>query len=89
MTPGRMLWAWILVSTALRLIWAGAIGPGNDEAYHYLYAVHPAWSYFDHPPMMAVVAWLGMHLCGGSSSILPCGSALSCCSRARPYSWLA
>jgi hypothetical protein len=69
MTPARTLWALVLLSTVLRMVWAGAIGPGNDEAYHYLYAVHPAWSYYDHPPMMALIAWLGLHLCGGTASI--------------------
>jgi 4-amino-4-deoxy-L-arabinose transferase-like glycosyltransferase len=59
----------VVLSTTLRLLWAGAIGPGNDEAYHYLYAVHPAWSYYDHPPMMAAVAWLSIRLCGGSATV--------------------
>ena len=25
---------------------------GNDEVYYYTYALYPAWSYFDHPPMV-------------------------------------
>ncbi|HOE59606.1 MAG TPA: glycosyltransferase family 39 protein [Bacteroidales bacterium] len=28
---------------------------GNDEVYYYTYALYPAWSYFDHPPM---VGWV-------------------------------
>ena len=65
MTPGRALWALILVSGMLRLVWASSIGLGNDEAYHYLFTVHPAWSYFDHPPMLAVIEAVGLGLAGG------------------------
>jgi hypothetical protein len=65
MTPGRALWALILVSGVLRLVWASSIGPGNDEAYHYLFTLHPAWSYFDHPPMLAVIEAVGLRLAGG------------------------
>ncbi len=65
MTPRRALWLLIVVSAALRLIWAGALGVGNDEAYHYLFTVHRDWSYFDHPPMLAVVEALGIAAAGG------------------------
>lgn len=68
MTPRRALWWLIGGSTALRLAWAAGLGPGNDEAYHYLFSVHRDWSYFDHPPMLAVVEMLGMTVAGGSSS---------------------
>ena len=56
MTPRRALFAMILATTAVRLFWAANFGPGNDEAYHYLFTTHPDWSYFDHPPMVALVA---------------------------------
>ena len=36
------------------------LGLGNDEAYHFLYAAHPALSYYDHPPMMAWVEMAGL-----------------------------
>ena len=62
MTPRHALWALIALSMALRLTWAASLGPGNDEAYHYLFAVHPDWSYFDHPPMLAVVERVGLML---------------------------
>ena len=55
----------ILVTFALRLIWSAAMEVGNDEAYHYLFTVHPALSYFDHPPMTMWIEWLGIQLCGG------------------------
>ncbi len=65
MTPRQMLWVLILGSAALRLVWAASLGPGTDEAYHYLFAVHRDWSYFDHPPMLAVVESIGLLLSGG------------------------
>ena len=68
MTPRRTLWALILATGLLRLLWAASLGPGTDEAYHYLFTVHPAWSYFDHPPMLAVVESAGVALAGGVAS---------------------
>lgn len=32
---------------------------GNDEAYYWMYSQHPAWGYFDHPPMVALFIGLG------------------------------
>jgi 4-amino-4-deoxy-L-arabinose transferase-like glycosyltransferase len=55
----------ILVSLALRLCWAACLETGQDEAYHFLYTVHPDWSYFDHPPMVMYVAQAGIMACGG------------------------
>lgn len=65
MTPRRALWSLIVVSTALRLIWAAVLEAGNDEAYHYLYAVHPDLSYFDHPPMLMLIERFGALIVGG------------------------
>ena len=69
MTPRRALWGLIVVSGLARLVWAASLGPGNDEAYHYLFTVHPDWSYFDHPPMLALVERLGIALAGGAVSV--------------------
>ena len=69
MTSRRALFWLIGVSTAFRLAWAAGLGPGNDEAYHYLFTVHRDWSYFDHPPMLAIVEMVGMAVAGGSSTI--------------------
>jgi len=65
MTTRRALWVLIAVSGLFRLVWAASLGPGNDEAYHYLFTVHPDWSYFDHPPMLAVVEAAGVAMAGG------------------------
>src|SRR5260221_32823 len=52
MTSRRALWGLVAATAALRLAWAACLGVGNDEAYHYLFALHRDWSYYDHPPMM-------------------------------------
>src|SRR5262245_61508752 len=68
MTSRQALVILIVVSGVLRLGWAASLGLGNDEAYHYLFVAHPDWSYFDHPPMLAVVEALGIALAGGKVS---------------------
>ncbi len=55
MTPRQGLLVLIGVGSLIRLALAGAVGPGNDEAYYALYARHLDWSYFDHPPL---VGWI-------------------------------
>ncbi|HEV3167367.1 MAG TPA: glycosyltransferase family 39 protein [Isosphaeraceae bacterium] len=62
MTPRRALLALIVGSTLLRLAWAATLGPDTNEAYYYLYTQHPAPSYFDHPPMVAIVSAAGLML---------------------------
>ena len=86
MTPKRALGALIATSTALRLLAACNLGLGNDEAYHFLYAMHPALSYFDHPPMMAWVESIGLRLVGDPFSIL--GLRLGFIALAAASTWL-
>jgi hypothetical protein len=57
----------VAVSAIVRLLASTALGLGNDEAYHALYAAHPALSYFDHPPMMAWIEMAGLSLSGGAA----------------------
>ncbi|CAN5805765.1 hypothetical protein BH23PLA1_BH23PLA1_22770 [soil metagenome] len=67
----RWALAWLLVVSALLRLWlAWALGAGNDEAYYALFVRHPAWSYFDQPPLLAVVGGLSRWISGGSESIL-------------------
>lgn len=67
--PALGLFVVVVISTLFRLLLAASIGPGNDEAYYSLYLDHPDWSYFDHPPMVALVAAFGDAITGGSRSI--------------------
>lgn len=51
--------AWLITGLVFvtHLLIAPGVPLGVDEAHYALYALHPALSYFDHPPM---VAWLQM-----------------------------
>ena len=63
--PRSQLIVLILLTLILRLGWAASLETGQDEAYHFLYTVHPDWSYFDHPPMLMYVARFGIAAFGG------------------------
>lgn len=65
LSPRAATVALIAVATALRLVWAAVLPATTDDAYHCQYAVHPALSYFDHPPMTMLVAKVGLTLFGG------------------------
>jgi len=64
MNPKHAVWMLIAGSALVRFVGAFNLGLGNDEAYHFLYAKHPALSYYDHPPMMAWVEMAGLTLVG-------------------------
>ncbi len=48
----------ILIHAAIRIFIAYNTDLGNDEVYYVNYALYPAWSYFDHPPMIGWFIWL-------------------------------
>jgi 4-amino-4-deoxy-L-arabinose transferase-like glycosyltransferase len=59
---------WILlVGLVFRSVIAGWLPPGFDEAYYYVYTLHPALSYFDHPPLVALTTAIGVWLTGDVS----------------------
>ena len=41
----------------LHLAVGASLGLSVDEAHYLLYALHPALSYFDHPPMVGWLQW--------------------------------
>src|SRR5688572_18526729 len=47
--------AWLL----LNLVQSAATGLIDDEAYYWVYSQFPAWGYFDHPPMVAILIKAG------------------------------
>lgn len=56
----------LAVVFAIRLV-AGAVLPlSADEAYYWLWAQHPDLGYFDHPPMIAWLIWVGTHIFGNT-----------------------
>lgn len=62
MPPNRKIYfvlILLLVLSALARGWiAGAIELGNDEVYYWTYAKFPAFSHFDHPPMVGLAIQL-------------------------------
>jgi dolichol-phosphate mannosyltransferase len=55
---------WLIVLTVLRAIFAVFIPPTPEEAYHWSFAVHLDWSYYDHPGMIAWSIALGRAIFG-------------------------
>jgi 4-amino-4-deoxy-L-arabinose transferase-like glycosyltransferase len=58
--------AWLLLCLLAHTVLAFALGLSVDEAHYALYALHPAWSYFDHPPL---VGWLQMPAAWAATSL--------------------
>ena len=55
-----------LLFLALRLYFDLNADPVGDEAYYWMWGQHPAWSYFDHPPLHAWLLFAVSHLFGWS-----------------------
>lgn len=51
----------------------------SQEAYYWCYSQEPALSYFDHPPMVAWIIWLGSQLCGNGVLGIRLGTWLLSC----------
>ncbi|MGC1660885.1 MAG: glycosyltransferase family 39 protein [Candidatus Acidiferrales bacterium] len=51
---------------ALHLVGINRYGFFRDELYYLACGRHLAWGYIDQPPLIALVAWLSMHLFGSS-----------------------
>ena len=60
MTP----WIIYAILAVINLFQAGHTELFHDEAYYWFYSQHLHWGYFDHPPALAVLIWLGSHLLG-------------------------
>jgi 4-amino-4-deoxy-L-arabinose transferase-like glycosyltransferase len=70
----------ILGAVTLCRLWAAAVIPlTEDEAYYRLWALHPQFGYFDHPPMIAWWIHAGMAMLGDTPlgvRLFPCLSCL-------------
>jgi 4-amino-4-deoxy-L-arabinose transferase-like glycosyltransferase len=64
--PGDLVFFRLLlpVFLAVRLIYAGKLLLIPDEAFYWVLSRHLAPGYLDHPPMIALVIWLGTRLLG-------------------------
>jgi len=49
---------YLLLGLGLRIVIALLLPPGYDEAYYLFYGHHLAASYYDHPIMVGIWAWL-------------------------------
>jgi hypothetical protein len=58
----------LLVGFLVRAITSVIIPPGFDESYYGCYYFHPALGYFDHPPMVALTASIGLWITDSFSS---------------------
>jgi dolichol-phosphate mannosyltransferase len=63
-TLRRVLVIGFVLLTALRLVLAARTELLPEEAYYWTYTQHPAWSYYDHPPMVAWIIHIGTRLLG-------------------------
>ena len=67
--PDTLVLFWLGIWWVCNLLQAGFSQLANDEAYYHMFAEHLAWGYFDHPPMTALLVWLGEHLAGGELGV--------------------
>jgi 4-amino-4-deoxy-L-arabinose transferase-like glycosyltransferase len=54
----KIFWISLIVKLAL----AAVIPLTNDEAYYWVWSQHMQLSFFDHPPFVAWLFWLGQHM---------------------------
>lgn len=75
-SPDRVVALWLGVWWLLNLVQAGFSELADDEAYYHMFAQNPAWGYFDHPPVTALLVWAGEHLFGGELGVRFCFTLL-------------
>ena len=56
MNPFLVVW---LISLVVKIVLAVWLPLSNDEAYYWVWSHHLQLSYFDHPPMVSWLFWLG------------------------------
>ncbi|MBX3640746.1 MAG: glycosyltransferase family 39 protein [Nitrosomonas sp.] len=66
----------ILFCVLLRLIYLGVAQLIPDEAYYWQYAQHIDLSYYDHPPLVAWLIWLGTAVLGDNEAGVRIGAFL-------------
>lgn len=55
--------------TLINFIQAISTGLHSDESYYWMYSQHLDWGYFDHPPMVALLIFLGSSLLPGEIGV--------------------
>ena len=74
MQKNRQIWYYLAGWLLLNLLQAFFTEITSDEAYYWMYSQHPAWGYFDHPPMIAILIRVGYFLfpCELGVRLFPC-----------------
>ncbi|HEY0267188.1 MAG TPA: glycosyltransferase family 39 protein [Rhizomicrobium sp.] len=79
----RVSAALVMLLILLRAVMAAVLPLSADEAYYWLWSLHPAAGYFDHPPMIAWLIRAGTVLSGDT----PFGVRLAGVLLSLPASW--
>lgn len=67
--PDLIVALWLSVWWVVNMVTAAASELANDEAYYHLFAQHLEWGYFDHPPVTALLVWLGERMFSGEFAV--------------------
>ncbi|MCQ2343073.1 MAG: glycosyltransferase family 39 protein [Paludibacteraceae bacterium] len=62
MKPNKLFWIIWAVWLVLNVLTSLMMEIYTDEAYYRLYGQFLAWGYYDHPPMVGLMAWVSDHL---------------------------
>jgi dolichol-phosphate mannosyltransferase len=76
----------VIFTFFLRLLYLGSFELIQEEAYYWNYSQHLAPGYLDHPPMVALLIWLGTHLFGPTEFGVRSG-VFACWLLASLFSW--
>ena len=89
MRPTRsILWFFIPLAFAYRLIYAVSRELVPDEAFYWVLSRHPAAGYLDHPPMVAYIIRLGTLLFGANELGVRVGAAVMAFGALMVLLWL-
>lgn len=71
-TSHQARWFWSLMGlfVVLRLCIMATVGMIDDETYHWTWAKHIAWSYYDHPGMVAWIIWPFIQIFGDHAFVI-------------------
>lgn len=50
------------IALAVKLVLSALLPLTNDEAYYWVWSQHMQWSFYDHPPVVAWLMWLGQKI---------------------------
>ncbi|MCM4166835.1 hypothetical protein KCTC52924_01689 [Arenibacter antarcticus] len=65
----KILLVFIALTFVLNIVQSATTELLLDEAYYWYYAQNLAWGYFDHPPMVAWMTWLGSAIFPGELGV--------------------